>query len=234
MRLSLFKLIWKINAVLFLILGLIAVGTLLILSWSKFDGESYDASPAFKFENVPQERLVQENWQLNVEQTTDEVAIITLLTGQKKVAANTANRLYSLAPSQPSEGAIRNILFFDFKEQKSHWLYDNNDERVIRYNLIVAENRGRNEAAGHKILGIRYLIEAVKNNDTNESKGLKIAFSDPRGRNLTFVVDSADRSLGYAVSPDGLVHEFFIVDGVPQVVAIDSHNFKKTDQKPLL
>lgn len=186
---KLFKNIWRFNAVIIALAGMLGVIVLLFSSYLIYQETTRDR---FKREvvNVDTETNIKEKFRLGqLHPIKGSTSVLIPLYSDQSYTAN-----YSGSKSTTS---TRNILFSDLANETNTWLLPHKKFLISEYKLI---NESNSYSSDEDIITILY--EIVKNDTNNDSRltendQLILSLSRPDGSNFTEVIKDIDTVIGY-------------------------------------
>lgn len=179
----LFQWVWRLNALLILIIG---VGSLLVLAysyvalWGAITGEKQCPGMV----NLDDSATYKQQWQYSTVIGLDGVdhVMVTLKSGQRFAQENYSKYTES----------VRNLLFINTQTNENHWLLPDNDRLILEH--IALSELPFNTPERY----VRVIVFTVVEQDSNDDKRLTsedkitIMISQPDGRRLTTVVDGVE------------------------------------------
>ncbi len=186
---KIFKNIWRFNAIIIAIAGILGVIVLLFSGYLIYKETSRDR---YKREivNIDAKTNIEEKFRLgNLQHIKGFMSVIVPLYSDQSFSLN-----YSGSKSTTS---TRNILFSDLHNETNKWLLPHNKFLITKYKLI---NESNSYSSDENIITILYKI--VKNDTNNDSRltesdKLIISLSEPNGNNYTEVLKNIDSVIGY-------------------------------------
>lgn len=211
-----FAWVWRINGLLLLALGLVAVvgAAALVfnigLFWSR---------------DRPEQHLAQV--------AGADLRAQDLRLGNFRAIAGTPFLYARLGP--PSEyigsgssgglGAARNLLFFDTGTKEAHWLLPDNDRAIESFSFLMdppnvscAYDDG--EACKRDQRAIALLLE-LQEAEVAKGSLRTVALASPQGRDLTTIAKSAGGLLGYHQPSANSALVFYVSAGSARVIDVD-------------
>lgn len=188
---KLFKMIWRFNAILIAVAGVLAVG-FLVLAMAIIAKDNIFDNPEDEVVNLNQEENTKEVFRLGdlVHVQGSGSAIVPLDADHKSA--------FDYSESQSSVSA-RNLLFVNLNSGTGKWLFANNSYLISSYRLLRASDFSSEE---QKVIAILYYV--IKS-DTDGDKKLTerddfiAAISKPDGSNYQEVLNGEEELLGHEV-----------------------------------
>lgn len=186
---KIFKNIWRFNAVIIAIAGILGVIVLLFSSYLIYKDTTRDR---YKREivNIDTEASIEEKFRLgHLQAIKGSMSVIIPLYSEQSFSLN-----YS---GYKATTSTRNILFSDLHNETNKWLLPHNKYLITEHKLI---NESNSYNSDENIVTILYKI--VKNDTNNDSRltendKLIISLSEPDGNNYTEVLKNVDTIIGY-------------------------------------
>ncbi|HPG41848.1 MAG TPA: hypothetical protein PLP19_21525 [bacterium] len=192
-----FKTIWRIDGILLLIVGLLAI---IVLAYALFgvignsgasrDEQVYDTKQTDSKEAV--------HWQLGslIPVEGSSAVMLPLETGDR----------YSESGYKDYGISAWNFLFIDSRNNKNHWLFDNNRNMILASDLLVEENYS---ASVNPVRAIVYQLVTADSDGDGELTSYdrqSVGLSQPDGYNYREVVKDIDFVIGHRlVDKDNLL-----------------------------
>lgn len=226
---SFFRRLWRVNAVLIFVGGVLAIG-LLLFAVVEIGGEML--------------RPRSRQGVVDVGRHASEELVFTLGDFEQVAGAGVLraplrskqDRL-KVAGFGSSGGdtylATRNHLFFDVGMKQAHWLTQGHDQVFLstRELTFQREKTGRLTAVA--------IVYEVVSSDTNgdaqltRADSLDLAISDPRGRRYAVLLKGIDRYLSDFVRQDQSLLLFYETSDEVRVAEVDPTLLKIVDDRPL-
>lgn len=224
----LFRIIWRINAIVILGIALFAA---VILLWGVGGIIKGATSPRNDgtIVNAPQDGEETFKWSLSDFSTVEGTTYL--------MASAYSDHGYGLSSYEKSTPSVRNHLFVNTEDQTSHWLFPHHDYVIRRTSRLctgkkdedsktVEEVLTRLSGSCHnkKVIGFIYIV--VKQ-DTNgdgmltDADKLHIAISDSRGESYKDLIKEADAFLGHKLLNPKKLLAFYTKDNDNFITEID-------------
>jgi hypothetical protein len=198
----LFRVVWRINAVLLLAAGVLALGAVLValvasLSW----GAHREAEPPLAVAEQG-ERLF-----LGSAQVVGGTPFVLLPLESRRYAKGFS--------SGGDEHTTRNLLFHDTRSGESRWLRPDHRTEILDFTLLQgsggARPRWNREAAPTEdpVRWIRYELATPGPGGGGGEAPRQLAVSGPGGEQLTVVLEGVDEVLGYTPAQEGRLVVFY-------------------------
>ena len=199
---NIFHIIWKIDSVLILIGGLIALGVLGYSSYRIYQD-------VFRSRDVSSMVNIEANTQMSSEWALGD---FDRLEGTDYLVAPVhSTQTYQASYYEKGTSAVRNYLFVNAIDKSSRWLVPNNNYLFLsRHKEFYYPSSGSSWIAW-----LRY--EVVKS-DTNQDGRLTrddkrtIGISDPNGDRYSEIIVNIDQILGYEMLDENSLLVFYRID----------------------
>jgi hypothetical protein len=209
-----FRVIWKINAVIFLVFGLLALGTLFYSSY-RIIQEVFRDREVPSMVNVEPDPGVKSEWTLGDFDRLDGTDYL--------IAPVHSTQTYQASYYEKGTSAVRNYLFVNGLDKSSRWLVPHNSY------LFLSKHEGLiYPSTGERYVDwIRY--EVIKE-DTNRDERMTrddqrtIAISYPTGEGYLELLSGIDQVLGYEMRDANHLLIFYLTDGTNYLSEIDIAN----------
>jgi hypothetical protein len=188
--------IWRINAVLLLLAGVLLVGLAGI-------GGVASLWPSRHEESTPMAEVPErgESLFLGRVEALDGTPYVLLPLHAGELSGRFGAKAFS---SGSNEGETRNLLFHDVEKGTSRWLLPEQttvirDYTVLREEVKAPHHQPAREPEEAPVRWLRYELEpARRSGETERGAGaLRLAVSGPAGDDLAFVLEGVDEVLGY-------------------------------------
>jgi hypothetical protein len=180
----LFSLIWRINAIVILLVGLIAGAVLSVAGYLLFK----DATRTRHVDNVANTALG------NVRETAAELGSFGEIPGASVLRAPlNVRQTYALGSGSKEAGSTRNYLYFEPSTRATSWLRPSMDGLILSSVPLPSAEYGEK-----KVNAVTY-VHVTVDKDTDgddrltESDAKQIAISAPDGKGYRVLVTKADR-----------------------------------------
>ena len=178
------KVIWRINGVIFLCIGVVGAGMLTLAA--------YELG-----RDIFRERHVNSLINIREEEETLFLGAFTPVDGRDiYISELRADQTYDRSYFSKSASSVRNYLFFDPSDGSSHWLLDSNDRLIVRKHEVVRNP----DDCDDRIVNAFYFEIAGK--DTNQDGLLNrkdresVLLCRYDGKNAVTVIENTDIILG--------------------------------------
>lgn len=181
---KLFAHIWRINAVVILLVGLIAGAVLCIVGYTLFK----EATRTRHVDNVASTVLG------DVRESTAELGSFDVIPGSTVLRAPLSVRqTYALGSGSKEAGSTRNYLYFEPSTRSAYWLRPAMDGLILSSIALPVTEYGKPMV--NTVVHVYVSIEKDTNSDDRltESDAKQIAISSPNGKNYRVLVAKADR-----------------------------------------
>lgn len=180
---KLFVLLWRINAIIILLVGSIAGAALSVACYLLFK----DATQVRHVDNVANTALG------DVRESVAELGSFDSIQGSTVVRAPlTVRQTYALGPSSKEAGSTRNYLYFEPSTRSAYWLRPSMDSVILSSIALPSTEYG--EKKQHAIVYVHVTVDIDTNGDARltESDAKQIAISAPNGKGYRVLVAKAD------------------------------------------
>lgn len=180
----LFAQIWRINAIIILLVGLIAGAVLSAAGYALFK----DVTRTRHVNNVGSAALG------DVRESTAELGSFEAIRGSSVVrAALVVRQTYVLGSGSKEAGSTRNYLYFDPSTRSAHWLRPAMNGLILSSDALPDNEYG--EPVANTVVHVNLTVEKDTDGDDrlSESDAQQIAISSPDGRAYRVLVAQADR-----------------------------------------
>jgi hypothetical protein len=190
----LFSSIWRINAIVILLAGILAIGALAVAIWFNVR----DATRTRHADNIA--NVVGED----ITKSKAEIGNFTRIEGIEVLRAGLyVNQEYAFSTGSKEASSIRNYLFFDPAQKSTYWLKSNSEGLILSTHSLPEHDYGDKEKS--TIAFIYVLVEKDSNNDgkltVNDLKD--IAISDATGTRFKVVLHGVERLNGFSLLKNG-------------------------------
>ncbi|MDB4307734.1 hypothetical protein N9985_00445 [Gammaproteobacteria bacterium] len=232
---SVFRTIWRINAVLLLLAG---IGSLLIILVNLGLFKLFEAKePAVNrrtidIGEVDDTAVITDQWFLGRLKRIAGSEYFYLPLKSEEVTAKKKSSGSAALFSSGSSGNTRNLLFIDPLTDSSTWLYPSNDQLISNVRVYTThseakatsrDRRKQNEKANVNAVGIMYTIIDNDSNGDGKLTGAdkpSLAVSAPNGADYKVLLKDVDRILGDEIIEDDTLFIALRSNGVGSLVKI--------------
>ncbi len=219
---KIFKNIWRFNAIIISIAGILAIVVLIFASYLIFK-ETNRNKYRNEIVNVDPETNIKETFRLGrIEHIKGSESVIVPLYSDQTFDLN-----YS---GSKSTASTRNLMFSNMRTETNRWLLPNNNYLISSHRLI---NESNSYDRDKDIITILYnIVKTDTNNDSRltENDNLTIALSDPNGKNYTEVLLNVENVLGYDLINKQAIAIMFNRKGQGYTAYINLSNLKVTKE----
>ena len=191
---KLFSSIWRINAIVILFAGILAIGVLAVVMW-------FFVKDATRTRHVNNVASVAGEV---IDKSKAEIGDFTRIDGIKVLRASlSVKQEYAFSSGSKEANSIRNYLFFDPTQKSTYWLKNNSDGLILStHNLPEHDYRDKDKTT---IAFIYVLVEKDTNNDgkLTENDLKDIAISEANGERFKVVINDVDRLNGVSLLENG-------------------------------
>lgn len=224
-ELKFFRNIWRFNAMIIAIAGVLAVAVLLFTGYLMFN-EQTRSKHKNEIVNIDPETGIEETFRLgNIDHVKGAQSVIVPLYSEQSF-----NLRYS---GDKSTLSTRNLLFSNMHTEESNWLLPTNNYLIPRYSLI---NESNSYNSNEDIVTILYrIVKFDTNYDSRltEKDELTISLSKPDGSSFTEVLKNIDDVLGYELLNQEALSIIFNRKGQGYTAYINLQDFKVTKEVEL-
>lgn len=222
-----FKKVWRLNALIILVAGILAI-LLLLIGGYHTARNIFGSHQATSIVNVAEDAHIDEDWTFGYMESLEgtDFTIVALESDQS----------YSQSYYSKSSASYRNFLFINSSTNKQNWLFPNN-KWLITHKTLLSENTSCDST--HEVSGLLYII-VKKDTDgdkrlTNKDK-VTVILSSPSGDSYTEILPSIDRMIGHNVVSSDAFLILYKKDGVAYSAKYSLHDFSLINESdvPLL
>ena len=195
-----FDWIWRVNGLILLVLGALALAGALML---------VTEMAGFASRDRPEEHLTQV---AGTDLSTGDLRLDDFdeVTGTRYLHAELSARQEHIASGGSRDvGFAHNILFFDTRTKQAHWLLAENDQTLPSVSFVVDGSERQRTA-------LALLVEIQPQQGSR-----RLSIASPGGEGLTPIAESTDALLGYHLVDKGSLLVFYVSGGVARVVDLD-------------
>lgn len=181
---KIFALLWRINAIIILLVGLIAGAVLSVAGYMLFK----DATRTRHVDNVANTALG------DVRESAAELGSFGPIQGSTALRAPlTVRQTYALGSGSKEAGSTRNYLYFEPSTRSAYWLRPSMDRVILSSVALPAAEYG--EKKQNAVVYVHVTVDKDTNGDDRltESDAKQIAISAPNGKGYRVLVAKADR-----------------------------------------
>lgn len=184
---KLFRAVWRVNALLILLVGMLAFGVLAFASYEIYK-EKFRRRAVSEVVNVEPNVRVSSEWTLGGFERVDGTDYL--------MAPAYSTQSYQVSYYEKGSSSVRNYLFVNAADKTSRWLVPNNN-----YLFLAAEKLIQTDDAG-KTNAAKWMKYELVKLDTNKDKRMTsedhktIAVSGVTGEGYTELIQGVDRMLG--------------------------------------
>ncbi|MBN1967771.1 MAG: hypothetical protein JXR48_02110 [Candidatus Delongbacteria bacterium] len=212
-----YKIVWRLNAIVILIAGIIAIFILLFVGYNFY-------RDFFGSRFVPDAINVSEN---NNIQETRSLGYLQRIEGTNFICIPfETDQTYAHSYFSKSLNSYRNYLFIDLETNEQNWLLENNNHLITQTDFIF-ENDG--SLGKNKVLAIMYSIVKSDNNSDkmlNEKDKITIALSNTSGKNYYEILTSVDRLIGFNMVNENEIIIIYMNDSRGYSIKVSLEDYK--------
>jgi hypothetical protein len=179
-----FTFVWRVNAVLIFVVGVLAAVVLSALAYIFFK----DAIRTRYVGNVANAALSEVETQIAELQPFQQIQG----TGVLRAALN-IRQTYSLGSGSKEAIFTRNYLYFDVSTRSAYWLKATTDGLILQVYDLPGSPYGQNQSETTAVVYVAVERDSDGDHRLSDSDIKRIAVSDSKGKNYRVVVDRADR-----------------------------------------
>jgi hypothetical protein len=178
-----FSRIWRVNAIIILLAGLLATGLLCVAGFSLIAS----LTRTRHVDNVATTALGE------AKESSAELGSFEAIAGSTVLRAPLTVRHSGALGSSYESGTTRNYLYFDPSTRSTHWLCPSMDGVVLSSTALPADDYGAPKS--NTMVAVHVVVNKDSNNDERltDSDSKQIAVSAPDGTGYRVVVAQADR-----------------------------------------
>ena len=198
-RANIFRIIWKINAVLILMVGLMVLVILCYTGYRIYQ-DVFRSREVSSVVNIESDTRISAEWRLGA---FDRVEGTDYL-----MAPVYSAQTFQASYYEKGTSAVRNYLFVNAIDKSSRWLVPHNN-----YLFLASHKEWHRPGLGDSV--VKWLRYEVVKSDTNRDGRLTsedqhtIGISDPTGEKYAELVSHVDRVLGYEMRDENTLLVFF-------------------------
>lgn len=183
-----FKYIWRVNGIILLIAGILAIGVLTFAGYKIYSETIRDRNTR-NIVNIQEESEIKEVWRLGYMSQIPGTPCVM-------VALN-SDQHYSQSYYSKSASSARNYLFINSKNNEQFWLFGNNNYLITDTDILSEHGHGKEER------NTRAILYQVVKEDTDEdnrltSKDFKtISISRSNGSGYKELIQGVDVFVGH-------------------------------------
>jgi hypothetical protein len=181
---KLFAQIWRINAVIILLVGLIAGAVFSVVGYILFK----EATRTRRVDNVANTVLG------DVRESAAELGSFSAIPGSTVLRAPlTVRQTYALNSGFKEAGSTRNYLYFEASTRSAYWLRPSMDSVILTSVALPSTEYGEKKL--NAVVYVHVTVDKDSNGDERltESDAKQIAISAPNGKSYRVLVTKADR-----------------------------------------
>lgn len=180
---KIFKNIWRVNAIIIMIVGILGVALTLFACIMTYKDITRDRSVR-NIVNITESPEDDENWRLG--------RIIPITGSNLVMMPLESDQSYSGSSYNKHSSSIRNFLFIDIIDDKQYWLFQNNDYLITQTSQLPKSAHSEKKEETKALL--YYIVKSDTNNDSTlaSSDLLTIALSKPNGEGYVEILENID------------------------------------------
>lgn len=219
-----FKNIWRFNAIVIMLVGLIGLGLALVASFMIYKDSSRDRSVR-NIVNIEESLEKKEVWQLG--------AITTINGSDFLMMPLHSEQNFSRASYSKSASSTRNYLFINAVNSEKYWLFEQNDYLITQTNQ-VPNSRYNDQSKDAKAI-LYFVVKADTNNDKSltSSDLLTVSISKPNGKGYVELIKDVDFVNGYKTVNESSVIVVFQRNNIGYSVNIDLESLSISGEQKL-
>lgn len=200
-----FKYVWRVNGLILLVAGILAIGVLAFAGYKIYSESTRDRNTR-NIVNIQEESEIKEEWRLGrISETQGTPYVMVPLNSDQSYAQS----YYSKSTS-----SARNYLFIDSKNNEQKWLFQNNKYLIADTDMLSEHGYDKEER------NIRAILYQIIKQDTDKdnrltSKDLKtISISKPNGDGYKELIEGVDVFVGHRTVDENTLLIVFQKQGV--------------------
>ena len=219
-----FKNIWRFNAIVIMLVGVLGVALALFACIMIFKEITRDRSVR-NIVNIEESPAKKEEWQLG--------GITTISGSDLFMIPLHSEQSYSRGSYSKSASSTRNHLFIDVINNKKYWLFGKNDYLITQTNQLP--NTRYDEQSKDTKAILYYVVKSDTNNDKalTSSDLLTVAISKPNGKGYVELLKDIDFVNGYKTVNEKSVIIVFQRDNIGYWANIDLESLSISGEEQL-
>ncbi|MBT3041009.1 MAG: hypothetical protein KME37_18960, partial [Candidatus Thiodiazotropha sp. (ex Codakia orbicularis)] len=219
-----FRNIWRINGLILLVAGILAIGVLTFAGYKLYGETTHDRS-ARNIVNIQEGSEIKEKWHLGY---------MTDIQGTSYVMVPlNSDQSYAQSYYSKSASSARNYLFIDSKNNDQHWLFKNNEQLIADKTMLSEHGYGNEER------NVRAILYQVIKKDTDKdsrltSKDLKtISISHSNGSGYKELTQGVDIFVGQHTVDENTLLIVYQKQGVGYSANVSLSNLALSNEQKL-
>jgi len=219
-----FKYIWRFNAIVLLIAGLLAIGVLAFGGY-KIYSETTRERNTRNIVNIQEGTEVEEKWQLGY---------LSKIQGTPYVMIPlNSDQSYAQSYYSKSSSSARNYLFINSQDNEKHWLFNTNKYLVADSEFLTEHDYGAEDRK------IRAILYKVVKSDTDKDKRLtskdikSIGISMPNGKGYKEILQGVDVFVGHRLLDENTLLIVYQKKGVGYSANVSLSGFSLSNEEEL-
>lgn len=209
---KLFIMLWRINAIIILLVGLIAGAVLSVAGYLWFQEITRTRHVNNVANTAPGDVLT----------SADHLGSFEPVPGSATLRAPlTVRQTYALRSGSKDAGSVRNYLYFDSSKREAHWLRPSMDSVIL--SSISLPDVAYGEKKKDAVVYVHVTVDKDTNGDDRltESDAKQIAISSPNGRSYRVLVNKADQLNEATLLPSGRLLILYTADKKLAAIELD-------------
>jgi hypothetical protein len=218
---KLIKAIWRFNAFVIAIAGLLSIGILLFAGYEIVKNITREKNRT-EIVNIDPETNIEEKLALGV---------MDRIPGSKSVMVPLySEQKFDLQYSGKRASSIRNFMFSNIRKKESHWLLETNNYLILNHRQLREGNPYNNDK------DIQVIAYEIVKSDTSDDKRLTnsdlltVSLSSPEGKHYTEILSNVEYVIGYEVIDKATLAIMYRRDGQAFIGHISLKEFKITTE----
>lgn len=219
-----FKQVWRINGIIIMVAGLLAIGVLVFAAYQIFK-ETVRERGVNGIVNIEASTEVKEKWQLGYLSSIQGTPFVMI--------PLSSDQQYSQSYYDKSASSIRNYLFINKQKNQQHWLLNSNEHLIMKADVLSESTASGQDTAALAIL-FTVITSDTNNDDRLTAKDLKnVAISQPSGQAYREVLRGIDRMIGYSLTGKESLMLVYQRDDIGYAVIISLTDFSVSEETAL-
>jgi hypothetical protein len=217
-----FKYLWRVNGVVLLIVGFLAIGVLTFAGY-KIYSETMRERGQVSIVNIQPKAEIKEKWELGYMSKVPGTSIIIL--------SLNSDQSYSQSYYNKSTLSARNYLFIDAENNTKHWLFKTNQQLVISIEKMTKHIEQKNR--------MTTILYKIVKEDTNNDKRLTnkdlytIGLSQPDGTGYKEVLRDIEMLFGHQFHGEDKLLLIYQKKGINYSVNVNLFDFSLSNKEKL-
>ncbi len=216
-----FRVVWRLNALVILVAGVLAVGVLLFVA-RELAQDAFRPRQAHGTATITADVETETAWRLG--------HLSTVEGGPFSYAPLWADQSSDRDYFSKSESSTRNLLFLDASTNASHWLFSDHDQLIWEYTPLTA---GCEDDGGRTVRAM--LLELIRDDINGDGRWTTsdrhtLGLTRPDGRGYREIMTDVDKLVGHRLVGDDLLVVVFERDDAVHSVQVSLTDFTVLDE----